>query len=210
MLMRSPLARDRRRPAGFIVPCAPILSDKPPSGPDWLHEIKHDGYRILARKAGKCVRLWSRNGRDWSREFTAIAEAIRALPADDLLIDGETYGHDANGGPDFWELRGAGERACLHAFDLLELDGEQIRREPLEQRKARLKRLLGRRRRTLHFVDHLEGDGATVFQHACKLDLEGLVSKRRDLPYKPSPCRSWIKVRNSAYSRRSPERASWR
>jgi bifunctional non-homologous end joining protein LigD len=107
-------------------------------------------------------------------------------------------------------VRGAGERACLYAFDLLEVDGEQIRREPLEQRKARLKRLLGRRKRTLHFVDHIEGDGAQVFQHACKLDLEGIVSKRRDLPYKPGPCRSWVKVRNPAYIRRGGEPPGWR
>jgi bifunctional non-homologous end joining protein LigD len=149
MLMRSPLAREKRRPAGFIVPCAPVLAEMPPAGSGWLHEIKHDGYRILARKAGNCVRLWSRNGRDWSGEFTAITAAIRALPADELVIDGEACAHDASGRPDFWEVRGAGERACLHVFDVLELGGETIRRQPLENRKIRLKRLLGRRRRTL-------------------------------------------------------------
>ena len=77
MLMRSPLARERRRPAGFIPPYQPTLSGTVPSGPLWLHEIKHDGYRILARKERDRIRLWSRNGRDWSREFTAIAEASR-------------------------------------------------------------------------------------------------------------------------------------
>ena len=83
MLMRSPLARERRRPAGFIKPCQPTLSDKPPSGPAWLHEIKHDGYRIIACKSGDQVRLWSRNGRDWSREFLAVAKALRALCVED-------------------------------------------------------------------------------------------------------------------------------
>ena len=81
MLMRSPLARERRRPAGFIKPCQPTLSDKAPSGPLWLHEIKHDGYRIIACKSGGQVRLWSRNGRDWSREFLAVTEALAALDA---------------------------------------------------------------------------------------------------------------------------------
>jgi ATP-dependent DNA ligase len=119
--MRSPLAGERRRPAGFIVPCAPVLADAPPSGPLWVHEIKHDGYRILARKAGDRVSLWSRNGRDWSKEFTAITQAIRRLPADHLTLDGEACAHDADGLPDFWEVRGAGERACLYAFDILEL-----------------------------------------------------------------------------------------
>ena len=78
MLMRSPLARERRRPAGFIQPCQPTLSDKAPSGPQWLHEIKFGGYRIVACKSGDRVRLWSRNGRDWSCHFIAIAEALQA------------------------------------------------------------------------------------------------------------------------------------
>src|SRR5215203_5155680 len=110
MLMRSPLARERRRPAGFILPCQPTLSDTVPSGPLWLHEIKHDGYRILARKDGDRVQLSSRNGRDWSREFTAIAEAMRSLP--DCVIDGEACAHCEEGLPDFWRLRGGGEQTC--------------------------------------------------------------------------------------------------
>lgn len=116
-----PLARERRRPAGFIVPCAPTLADKPPSGPQWVHEIKHDGYRIIARKDGDKVRLWSRNGRDWSREFAAVAEAIRALKVEQIVIDGEAMAHCPKGLPDFHELR-SGDRAgdaCLFAFDLL-------------------------------------------------------------------------------------------
>src|SRR5215212_992621 len=80
MLLRSPLARERQRPAGFIKPCHPTLSESAPSGPQWIHEIKHDGYRIVAVKRGDKVRLWSRNGRDWSREFTAIADTLRTLP----------------------------------------------------------------------------------------------------------------------------------
>jgi bifunctional non-homologous end joining protein LigD len=198
--MRPPLARERRRPAGFIVPCAPTLSDKPPSGPLWLHEIKHDGYRITAHKKGDRVRLWSRNGRDWSKEFTAITASILSLGPDELVLDGEACAHDETGHPDFWEVRGAGERACLYAFDLLRLDGENVRRSPLEERKARLRRLIGRKR-ILHYVDHLEGDGTKVFKHACKLGLEGIVSKRRDLPYKSGRCRSWLKIRNPAYER---------
>jgi bifunctional non-homologous end joining protein LigD len=167
----------------------------------WLHEIKHDGYRITAHKRGDRVRLWSRNGRDWSKEFTAITAAIRSLKPHALILDGEACAHNSNGHPDFWEVRGAGERACLYAFDLLRLDTEDLRRNTLEDRKAWLKRLVGRRKRTLHYVDHIEGDGATVFQHACKLGLEGIVSKRRDLPYKSGRCRSWVKVRNPAYER---------
>src|SRR5688500_6472295 len=105
MLLRNPiLARDKKRPPGFIKPCQPTLSDKAPAGPGWSHEVKHDGYRVVAVKRGDRVRLWSRNGRDLSKEFTAIVEALRTLP--DCTIDGEACAHGADGLPDFWKLRG--------------------------------------------------------------------------------------------------------
>jgi bifunctional non-homologous end joining protein LigD len=147
MLMRSPLARERKRPAGFIVPCAPTLSDKAPSGPQWIHEIKHDGYRIIAFKSGDKVRLWSRNGRDWSREFAAIAECLGAVEADELVIDGEACAHCPEGLPDFHGLRSdGGASACLFAFDLLRADGQDLRPLPLEERRARLRTTLRRAR----------------------------------------------------------------
>ena len=200
MLMRSPLARERRRPAGFIQPCQPTLSDIVPSGPLWLHEIKRDGYRILAQKEGGRVRLWSRNGRDWSREFTAIAETLRSLP--DCVIDGEACAHWEDGWPDFWQLRGGGSTACFFAFDLLMLDGEDWRRRPLLGRKAGLKRLLGRRNRVLRYVEHLDDSGAEMFAHTCRLGLEGIVSKRRDGRYRSGRSLTWLKVKNPAYERR--------
>jgi bifunctional non-homologous end joining protein LigD len=163
-----------------------------------LH-IKHDGYRILARKDGDRVRLWSRNGRDWSRQFTAIAEAMRSLP--DCVIDGEACTHCEEGLPDFWRLRGGGEHACFFTFDLLMLDGEDWRRRPLIERKARLKRLLGRRKRVLRYVEHLDEGGAEMFAHVCRLGLEGIVSKRRDLRYRSGRCASWLKIKNPAYER---------
>ena len=151
----SPRAAPPLRALSCLVsrPCRTV-----PSGPLWLHEIKHDGYRILARKEGDRVRLWSRNGRDWSREFTAITEALRSLP--DCVIDGEACAHCEEGWPDFWQLRGRGSAACFFAFDLLMLDGEDWRQRPLLQRKAGLKRLLGRRKRVLRYVEHLEDGGA--------------------------------------------------
>ena len=199
MLMRAPLARERRRPAGFILPCQPTLSGTVPSGPLWLHEIKHDGYRILVRKEGDRVRLWSRNGRDWSREFTALTEALRNLP--DCVIDGEACAHCEEGWPDFWQLRGRGSGACFFAFDLLMLAGEDWRQRPLLQRKAGLKRLLGRRKRVLRYVEHLEGGGAEMFEHVCSLGLEGIVSKRRDGRYRSGRSRGWLKVKNPDYER---------
>src|SRR5688500_15131162 len=105
MLMRSPLARERRLPAGFIKPCQPTLSEHAPTGPLWVHEIKHDDYHIIASKRGEQVRLWSRNGRDWSRHFSAIAEALQAVEADELVIDGEACAHCPDGLPDFHGLR---------------------------------------------------------------------------------------------------------
>jgi bifunctional non-homologous end joining protein LigD len=103
--------------------------------------------------------------------------------------------------PDLWQLRGGGAHACFFAFDLLMLDGEDWRRRPLIKRKARLKRLLGRRKRVLRYVEHLDDGGAEMFAHACRLGLEGIVSKRRDLPYRSGRCASWLKIKNPAYER---------
>jgi bifunctional non-homologous end joining protein LigD len=125
MLMRSPLARERRCPPGFIQPCQPTLSDKAPSGPQWIHEIKHDGYRILACKSGDTVRLWSRNGRDWSREFLAVTDALLALKHDEIVLDGEAMAHCNDGLPDFHGLRSedGSAGACLFAFYMLRVNG---------------------------------------------------------------------------------------
>ena len=198
MLMRSPLARERRRPAGFIKPCQPYLSDKPPSGREWIHEIKHDGYRIIARKDGGEVRLWSRNGRDWSGGMVAIAEALWALPVDHIMLDGEAVAHCAEGLPNFHGLRSkdGAAGACLFAFDVLMIDGEDIRREPLRERRARLARALRRAPDAIRFSEHLEDDGPEIFRHACALGLEGIVSKRRDARYRSGRSITWLKIKN--------------
>src|SRR3954463_13674630 len=121
MLMRSPLARDRRQPPGFIRPAQPVLVATVPSGDGWLHELKHDGFRIVAHKDGDDVRLWSRNGRDWSAEFVAITAAVVALPFPRIVLDGEAVAHCPKGLPDFHVLlsRSGAAAACLYAFDLL-------------------------------------------------------------------------------------------
>lgn len=97
MLMRSPLARDRRSPPGFVRPALLTPADRPPSAPEWLHELKHDGWRLIARKDGTAVRLWSRNAREWSRSLVAIAEALRALPIEQAVFDGEAVAHCLDG-----------------------------------------------------------------------------------------------------------------
>jgi bifunctional non-homologous end joining protein LigD len=160
-------------PAGFIKPCQPTLSDKAPSGTEWLHEIKHDGFVC---KSGDQVRLWSRNGRDWSREFSAVTEALAALNVDDIALDGEAMAHCRDGLPDFHGLRSeeGGAAACLFAFDLLRLNGEDLRPLPLEERRATLRKALRGADKALRFSDHLEGDGNAIFRHACSLGLEAL------------------------------------
>src|SRR5215207_1183254 len=197
MLMRSPLARERRRPAGFIKPCQPTLSDKPPRGSLWLHEIKHDGYRIVACKSGDRVRLWSRNGRDWSKELLAVTEALKAL-------NGEAMAHCKDGFPDFHGLRSAdgGAGACLFAFDILRLNGEELRPLPLVDRRTRLRKALRGAGKALRFSEHLGGDGEAIFAHACALGLEGIVSKRRDARYRSGRSLTWLKIKNRAYERR--------
>jgi bifunctional non-homologous end joining protein LigD len=190
MLMRSPLARERRRPAGFVVPCAPTLRETAPSGPQWIHEIKHDGFRIIARKEGGRVRLWSRNGLDWSADLAAITVSLRALPADRLVIDGEAVAHCAEGLPDFHGLLGDGAAdACLFAFDVLSIDGEDLRRLQTLERKAQFAKLLRKAPAAIRYVEHMEGDGPEIYRHATRLGLEGIVSKRRErrLQIRPMP-----------------------
>ena len=126
MLWRISPARSRRTPpAGFISPCQPLLVAKPPAGPDWLHEVKRDGYRLLARKQGERVTLWTRHGTKFTDRLPKVAEAVRKLPAEHALIDGEAVAFAPDGRCDFGALRtkAGGAQACLVAFDLLSLDG---------------------------------------------------------------------------------------
>ncbi|MBV8664657.1 MAG: DNA ligase [Hyphomicrobiales bacterium] len=186
-----------------ITPAKPILVRTPPTGPGWLHEIKHDGYRIVASRQGDRVRLWSRAGRDWSAALPGIRDAVLALPVGELVIDGEAAAHGEDGRPHFHGLRSRRGRlsALLFAFDLLRLDGEDLRELPLLKRKAQLESLLRGASDRLRYVEHLEGDGPTIFAHACALGLEGIVSKRADAPY--GARLAWLKVKNPGYSRKN-------
>ena len=131
--------RERTRPGlGIIEPCLPSPAKAPPSGPGWIHEFKHDGFRILARRDGAGVELITRTGNDFSSRFPSIAMAVSKLPVRSCLIDGEAVVYDENGLAVFELIRrdDAGERAGLCAFDLLELDGKDSRRKPIEARKS--------------------------------------------------------------------------
>ena len=188
-----------RRPSGFIEPCQPSKVSRPPSGPLWVHEIKHDGYRLMVRRDGLRVRCFTRNGNDWADRFPSIVDAAARLEAHSFLIDGEAVITRDDGMPDFHALRSKrrGPEAVLYAFDLLQHDGADLRDLPLIERKQRLARLIGKaKRQAICFNEHLTGDGPIVFNHACRMGLEGIVSKRVDAPYRSGPSRTWLKSKN--------------
>src|SRR5499427_5110648 len=144
------MLRMRTLPAGFIAPCLPTKTDKLPSGSEWLHEIKHDGFRISARKNGERVRLYSRPGNDLTRRFPLIVEMLARLRSRSCIIDGEAVACDDNG---------------VASFDLIELNGDDLRRDPLEMRKATLASIVAKAARGIRFNEHMEGGGPTVFAH---------------------------------------------
>ena len=190
--------RSRPVASGFIEPCLPSPADRLPSGPEWVHEIKHDGYRLMARRDDAGVRLLTRNGHDWSERFPLILEAAGLLRARSCLIDGEAVACDDNGLAVFERLRRKHDARAvfLFAFDLLELDGVDLRREPIETRKATLASLLRGIRAGLHLNEHFIHSGDVVFRHACKMGLEGIVSKRLGSPYVSGRTRNWLKFKN--------------
>ena len=163
-----------------------------------MHEIKHDGYRLIVRRDGNTVRLFTRRGYDWTDRYPAIARAAAKLRGKSFTLDGEATvcGPDGIAVFDALHRRGTVTEAMLYAFDLLELDGEDLRPRPLGERKARLAKLVGRSDRGIVYNEHTEEDGATVFRHACKLGFEGIVSKRLSAPYRSGPSRDWIKIKN--------------
>jgi bifunctional non-homologous end joining protein LigD len=194
------LARPRTLPTGFIAPCLSTKAHTLPSGGLWLHEIKHDGFRIIARKDGDRVRLYSRPGNDMTRRFSLIVEAIARLRSRSCIIDGEAVACDDNGLASFERIRYRQHDGdvFLYAFDLIELNGDDLRRDPLEVRKATLRSMLAKAGLGLRFNEHLEGDGPTVFAHACKMGLEGIVSKRKDSFYRSGRSSDWLKMKNPA------------
>jgi len=198
--MSSLSSRTRSAPAGFIEPCLPTVRSKPPSGPEWIHEVKADGYRLMVRREGKRVRLFTRRAHDWTHRFGQLAEAISSIPRiGSLTIDGEACVCGSDGVPVFALLHSGSydSAVVLYAFDLLELNGTDLRTEPLERRKAKLAKLIHSADQSrIGYTDHTDEDGSEIFRHACKLGYEGIVSKRRDFGYRSSRCKSWVKVKN--------------
>jgi ATP-dependent DNA ligase len=189
--------RSRPIPLGYIEPCLPTVATKPPSGPGWLHEIKHDGFRMMVLRTGKRVRALTRNAVDWTDRFPLIVAAAEALKINSCLIDGEAIASGHDGLANFDLLRHQRARAILCAFDLLELDGEDLRRDPIEVRKAALTKLLRRSAIGLEFNEHIDDeDAARVFAHSCRLGFEGIVSKRKGSRYQSSRSHHWLKMKN--------------
>jgi DNA ligase D-like protein (predicted ligase) len=175
------------------------LVEEAPEGPEWLHEQKFDGYRILADKQGDRVRLASRRFKDWTGEFPSIAAAIAKLSVDRVVLDGEVCVVMPDGRTSFQALQGSfgtsGANLVYFVFDLLALDDEVLTTLPLEQRKQRLAKLLGKKSGPLRYSDHVVGSGAEFFALACKQGLEGIISKRRDRPYVPGRGKTWLKTK---------------
>jgi bifunctional non-homologous end joining protein LigD len=185
-------------PARFVIQAQPVKASNPPSGADWVHEIKHDGYRLIVRRDGPSVRLYSRNAIDWTARLPAIATAARQIKARSFTIDGESVVLGPDGLSLFDELRRRHAAAVVYAFDLIEHDNVDLRNRPFLDRKAALARLLRNTEAGILFNEHIAGDGPVVFAHACRLGAEGIVSKKVDSTYRSGPCRVWIKVRNPA------------
>ena len=185
---------------GFVAPCHPTLREKAPSGGRWIHEIKFDGYRTQAHlQNGQPP---STHGRGTTGRCASSRSPMRSrpCPANDLILDGEAVVADSRGIPDFGLLHadlaaGRKDRLLYYAFDLLYLDGFDLRGARLAERKRMLSELLAGASERILYAEHLEGDGAEIYQRACAMGLEGIISKQEDAPYRSGRVESWIKVK---------------
>ena len=187
----------RTLPAGFIAPCLPTKTDKLPSGSQWLHEIKHDGFRIIARKTGARVRLYSRPGNDLTYRFPLIVETLARLHSRSCIIDGEAVACDDKGVAlfDLIRYRRHDDSTFLYASDLIELNCDDLRRDPLEVRKATLASIVAKAGSGIRFNEHIEGDGPTVSPMPARMGLEGIVSKRLGSRYRSGRSTDWLKFK---------------
>jgi bifunctional non-homologous end joining protein LigD len=186
----------------IIEPERATLVKAAPSGPQWVHEIKYDGYRAICRIERGKVRWFTRAGLDWTARFASLSPAMERLPVDEALIDGEVVVLRSDGTTSFQDLqqtlgKKGGGKLTFYAFDLLYLDGYDLRSVALEQRKEALAKLMrdAKLPPNVLYSDHLSGSGASLHSQACRHKLEGIVSKRRDQPYRSGRQRDWLKVK---------------
>src|SRR3984893_1275313 len=186
------------QPPKWIKPQLTRLVDEAPTGPKWLHESKYDGYRMHARIDGDKIQMLTRTGLDWSPRYKRTIEALRSLKVKSAYLDGELCALNADGVPVFSRLQaamdeGKTDKLVFFAFDLLFLNGESAAELPLIQRKVRLQRLFKKEIGGLRYSEQIAGDGPTFRTQACKLGLEGVISKRADRPYAPGDRGLWVK-----------------
>ena len=198
------MAFQRKKPAaigvkapfpGFIEPALATSIEKVPTGDRWIHEIKFDGYRVQVHLANEAVKVFTRRGNDWTKRFRKIADDAWHISAGSAIIDGEVVVPAADGTTDFSvlqnELKGKSTKIVLVAFDLLYLNGYDLRKLPLIERKAHLKKLIAGT--DIQFSESFEVDGTEMYAHACKVGLEGVVSKVRDSRYHSGRGNDWVK-----------------
>lgn len=190
----------------FIPPSQPVESSSPPTGKGWVHEIKFDGFRLQLVKDGGRAYVWSKNGKDFTARFRGLAKAVAALTCKSCVIDAEGIAPDAEGKPDFRALVGGQQHKIGMCFDLLEIDGRDMRSFPLVARRVRLRTLLKRAASdVLHFSETFP-DASKLLAACSERGLEGVVSKKADQPYVSGKNRSWIKVKCHAWREANRDR----
>ena len=181
---------------GFIQPALATKTEKVPGGERWIHEIKFDGYRVQLHIINDGIQVFTRRGNDWTKRFRKIANDAYLINAASAIIDGEVVVPGEDGTTDFSvlqnELKGNSDKLVMVAFDLLYLNGQDLRKLPLTERKAALQNLIAKT--AIQYSDSFELEGRELFRHACKIGLEGIVSKVRDSTYPSDRSRNWLKV----------------
>lgn len=213
-ITRSPLPKRRdarQRALAFdpmpdrVEPCLALLAVKPPSGDQWAFEVKWDGYRLAIHvEPGRKVRILTRGGHDWTQRFPTIAHDMRELGVDSAILDGEAVVLDQRGASDFGALQQAlggrgGKRsaagALLYAFDLLYLNGRDLRALPLAERRSMLAGLIGSQHSSIRLSEEVNAEGAAFLKLACEMELEGIIAKRVDAPYRSGRGGEWLKIK---------------
>ncbi|MFK0688175.1 DNA ligase [Mesorhizobium sp. IMUNJ 23033] len=183
----------------FIKPLEPVLVLEPPVSDDWLHEIKFDGFRVQLILDWAGARAFTKNGHDWSKSYWPIVAAVEKLPAKSLILDGEVIAPDPDGRPNFHQMHSRmawnAELLAFVAFDILHLDGWDLRSLPAIERKAMLWDLVKPADGIIQYSQHVEGGGAEFYAAIDKMGLEGMVSKRRGSPYHSGPSDIWVKTK---------------
>jgi bifunctional non-homologous end joining protein LigD len=205
-IKKLPGARKAAMPE-FMAPQLATLVDSPPSGDEWLHELKFDGYRMVCHLSRGKAKFWSRNGKDWTEKFPNLAEALKVFPVTAAILDGEVVIVDKAGRTSFQKLqqsigRGSGKVPAFvfEIFDLTYLNGYSLTQTPLRERKSVLESLLTSGKSkfakgVLRYSDHVEGNGAQFFKQACDYGIEGIVSKLATSPYESTRNRNWLKTK---------------